>query len=398
MDSMVQCMEKYRLGLIKRCEDGLKGTVQVEVKTLNIGLTNQCNIHCIMCPYISKDTKNRTYYGEEPCMMTLRQFKRVLGVGLFASLQQNERPISFHFMKGETFLNPYLMDILKFIKKRYPNSEVTVLSNGTIPPKDPEIVKYIDILGFSLDGGTKEVFEMIRTPSRYDHVVDIVRKWVRARNQYNPNLCLRTSTTLSTLNMADLPNILRLVRNIAEEEGSSWDSIYCQPVIIEDYQPKELREITLEHFDREAGMKAWEETLQLSRQYSIRIDAPEVLYKMFSRGSHGESPQELNDEMIDCPEIFCLQLENGILSYDFKGRIEYACCFMDKKYQRELIERYGIPDKKRPEKIYNCLGYWKMRKDLLEGKLKKECRDCTIGRSNYFTLYERLKPQAAQED
>lgn len=300
-------------------------------------------------------------------------------------------------MKGETLLNPYLMDILKFIKKRYPNSEVIILSNGTIPPKNPEIVKYIDVLGFSLDAGTKEVFEAIRTPVRYDHVVDTVRKWVRARNQYNPNLCLRTSTTLSTLNMADLPNILRLVGNVVEE-GGSWDSIYCQPVVIEDYQLKELRQITLEHFDREAGIKAWEETLQLSRQYSIRIDAPAVLYTKFSRESHGESPQGLGHEIIDCPERFCLQLENGILSYDLKGRIGFACCFMDKKYWRELIERYGIPDKKQPAKIYNSPGYWKMRKDLLEGKLKKECRDCTIGRSNYFVLYEKLKQQATQED
>lgn len=60
---------------------------------------------------------------------------------------------------GENLLNPKVFKICKYIKKKYVNSEIVILLNGTIPSANEEIVKYIDILGFSLDGGAKEVFE-----------------------------------------------------------------------------------------------------------------------------------------------------------------------------------------------------------------------------------------------
>lgn len=58
----------------------------------------------------------------------------------------------------------------------------------------------------------------------------------------------------------DLPNIVRTVGEIVQAEGGGWDSIYCQPVIIEDYQRPELRKITLEYVDRLMRKRILEET------------------------------------------------------------------------------------------------------------------------------------------
>lgn len=391
-------IEAERQKLIERCERGLAGEEKTDVTTMNMWLTNQCNIHCIMCPFISKDYPNKTYYNEKPHMVTLKEVKKILPRKRFVwkkDIAINKK-IAFNFFKGETLLNPETMAICKYIKNLYPNSEISILSNGTIPPKNPEIVRYIDVLGFSLDGGTQEVFEMIRTPSRFEHVKRTITEWVRARNEFNPKLLLRTSTTLSTLNFEDLPNIVRTVGEIVKAEGGGWDSIYCQPIVIEEYQDKELNRITLEHVDKELGHKILNETKRIASEYQIRLDIPQIIYNMFDVE---DNVYEIGEERYkniqsNLPEeVFCKKLENGTLSYALDGKIGFACCFMDKKYWRELIERYNIPDNKTPDEIYNSVGYWKLRKDLLEGKLQKECRNCTIGKSDYYTLCEQLQKE-----
>lgn len=393
----MKSIEAYKQERIQRCELGIRGGVKDHVDTLNMWMTNQCNLHCVICPYVSKDTPNQTYYNKEPHMVTLKEFKRVLPKekgGIFQRLRRQVQTehMTFHFLKGETLLNPQVIDICSYIKRRYPDSTINILSNGTIPPKNPQIVRYIDILGFSLDGGTREVFEAIRTPAHFGHVVDTIRAWVRARNQYNPELLFRTSTTLSTMNFTDLPNIVRTVGEIVRQEGGEWDSIYCQPVVIEDYQDPSLRDITIEHVNKEEGKFALEETKRLAEEYHIRLDMPQVIWHMFLEDDEDGVVAVRDVQMGEmASEIFCDKLENGALSYDLDGNIGFACCFMDKKYWREIILRYHIPDKKSPDEIYNSEGYWRLRKDLLEGKLKKECRDCTIGKSNYYLICEKLR-------
>lgn len=352
-------------------------------------LTNQCNIHCVMCPFISKEYENKTYYNEKPFMATLKDVKKILPKKKWFG-ENSKEEIEFNFFKGETLLNPETLKICKYIKKMYKNSRIAILSNGTIPPRNYELVKYIDVLGFSLDGGTKEVFETIRTPANFEHVIETIRAWIQVRNQYNPNLLLRTSTTLSTLNFNDLPNIVEVVGKIIQEEGGGWDSVYVQPVVIEEYQDPKLKKITLDYIDKEQGQEILKITKQVAEKYNIRLDTPQSLYEMFA--SSAENTDIKRDENSSFyKEMFCDKLSNGYVSYDKDGKIGFACCFMDKKYWRELIERYHIPDFIDPESIYNSKGYWQLRKDLLEGKLKKECRNCTIGKSHYYCIYDKLK-------
>ena len=386
-------MEKYRESLVSKCHNGLLHQEFLNVSVINMALTNQCNIHCIMCPFISASSKNKTYFNETPVMLTLEDIKNILrpNSNIVGDEKDNvdERKISFHFMKGETLLNPHLYDILVYIKKIYPNSEITILSNGTIAPVQEDIVKYIDVIGFSLDGSSAEVFDKIRTPSRFSHVINTIHKWMMAGNRLNPKLIFRTSTTLSTLNFRDLPNIVRTVGELAEQTGVQWDSVYCQPVIIEDYQAPSLKNITLDHIDPEQGKAVLQETIKMAEKYGIRLDIPQSIYELFESNNSGLDHSELFKYPM--AEVFCEKLRNGYLSYNLNGKLDFACCFMKKKYYRELIERYHIPDKGTPDEIYNSTGYWKLRLDLLNGNLKKECGNCTIGKSNYFTLLSQVE-------
>ena len=388
--SIDEVMEQYRQELIQKCDLGARGGEKEKVRVINMWLTNQCNIRCVMCPFISAEYPNKTYYNEEPFFASLKDVKKILPKKKWFDKEGREsgEAIEFNFFKGETFLNPNTMEICRYIKRVYKNSRIAILSNGTIPPQSEEMVKYIDVLGFSLDGGTKQVFESIRVPADFEHVLNTIRSWVRARNKYHPKLLLRTSTTLSTMNFLDLPNIVEAVGKIAQEEGGGWDSVYCQPVVIEDYQDPRLRKITLEYVDKEQGKESLKAAKRIADKYHIRMDVPQSIYEMFEDTSIKEQAGEAND--FPHKEVFCDKLRNGYLSYDQSGRVGFACCFMDKKYWRELIERYQIPDNKAPEIIYNCEGYWRLRKDLLEGKLRRECRNCTIGQSEYYRLYEKF--------
>lgn len=409
MEQLETYMKQYRKELVERCEAGIRGEEKADVNIITLALTNQCNIHCVMCPFISKDSENRTYFNAPPRMVTLDEIKELLehsGIGSTVS-----EYIKIDITNGESFLNPQIFDILKYIKEKFPKSEVKILTNGTIPPIRPEIVKYIDILAFSLDGGTREVFEKIRTPSRFDHVIETIKKWLAARNEYHPNMRLRTSTTLSTLNMEDLPNIVSLVGNIVGELGGTWDSIYCQPVVIESYQDNWLKEITMEHIDRKAGKKILQETVRLAESYQIRLDIPEAVYKVFDEEAKPEIRNSSEREGTVCRQALCTKLSNGGMAFDVDCKLKYACCFMDKEVWRKLLVEYDIismkdknmsgscngegqfsyDNEKKLDELYNCPGYWRLRKDLLEGKLKNACRDCIIGKSDYYTAVENMK-------
>ena len=54
----------------------------------------------------------------------------------------------------------------------------------------------------------------------------------------------------------------------------------------------------------------------------------------------------------------------------------------------DIIEPYKIPRNGSPFEIYNSNGWWKLRKDMLEGKLLDECKHCAAGNSDYYRLKE----------
>lgn len=406
-------MEQYRKELVEWCEAGIRGEVQLGVNTVTLALTNQCNLHCIMCPVISKEYKHKTYFNALPKMVTLEEVKSLMSNKIMKNSTSEDNKtisrISIDITNGETFLNPDIFEILQYLKEEYPDSEVKILSNGTIPPVRPEIVKYIDILAFSVDAGTKEVFEKIRTPSKYDHVIETIKSWVRARNKYNPSMRFRTSTTLSTLNIEDLPNVVKTVGEIVRELGGGWDSIYCQPVVIEPYQADWLHETTLDHVDSELGKRIMQETTRLAAEYEIRLDIPEAVYKTF--GDTVEMEINKDEDSAIYKQAFCKKLSNGGMAFNVDSKLKYACCFMDKDVWRKLLVEYGIISVKEKDKfinceisdkssdsdardlnqLYNCPGYWRLRKDLLEGKLKNACRDCIIGKSDYYTAVTNMK-------
>lgn len=291
----------------------------------------------------------------------------------------------FNYFSGETLLNAETYDIAKYIKKQLPDSTINILSNGTIPPAKgkEDIVKYIDILSFSIDGCTKETFEMIRTPSKFDHVISNLRYWSEMRNKYNAKIMFRFAVTLSKMNFHELPGIISLANQIG-----GYESVYVQPLIVNSPRINYLEDQLLIHMDREKGHQYLKAAFEVSRKTTIRIDMWESIKQMFG---HGLSEQGIIknsgnlhefDYTLNC---YCQNISNGEMVFDVKNDLRVVCCFM---MNPNIIERYRIPRRGSPFDIYNSKGWWNLRKDMLAGKLLNECKHCTVGNSDYYRLKE----------
>lgn len=376
-------MEQLRKELIERCDKGIHEELPfVPINAIDIAAGNRCNCYCVMCPYITPDTHSTGVLNEEGHMLSVEELKKILCEKVGKVI---DKEVTFSFMTGETFLNPNIYEMLKYVKNQYPNSKILVLSNGTVPPPNPEIVKYIDKLEFSIDAGTAEIYEKIRKPAKFEHMVKTVTRWVEAAKEYNRSLYFGTSTTLATYNFFDLPNIVKLVANIAKTCEMRWTEIYCQPMVPESWQEEWLHNSTLHHIGKEAGHRVLEEVEKIAKSEGVNLVIAESIYQFF------EMNQEKYKKDIPYMQRFCKKLEYGTVSYDTQGEQKFACCFMDKNYFKSILKDYNIPSTGVAEDIYNSQEYWKMRKDLLEGKLNWICRDCMIGCTDYYLLREQVK-------
>lgn len=382
-------MEMLRKQLIARCQSHEE---KIEVKDIDLALTNRCNCYCVMCPFTSAETKKTGILNEAGEMVSLEHFKKII-TDKIGDNYDKEYLISF--MSGETFLNPDTYEILKYIKEQYPCCKVEVLSNATVPPKQPDIVKYIDTLAFSIDGASKEVYEKIRTPAKYEHMVNTLNHWMEAIKEYNPDIMLVTSTTLSTLNFRELPDIIKMVARIAESHGIKWTQVYCQNVVIEEYQPAWLKEITLDHIDCETGRSVLSEAEAVAEEYGVSLSVAESVKRFFEDDNKIQFMQNISQM-----QRFCKKLESGVISYDSigKGEQRFACCFMDTRYYKKILQEYNIDLHGNVDQVYNSEGYWKMRQDMLEGKLTWLCRDCMLGCEDYFMMRNQVKLIVIQEE
>jgi len=379
-------LEKNTKKLLKQCDDGLKGKFFLYPDTITSWLTNRCNLYCIMCP------ENYIRYNKKPINVSFKEFtklipKRLLIKKIFRHPSDKffSTAIHFNFMSGETLLNTETYDIVKFIKKQLPASTISILSNGTIPPRKgkEDIVKYIDILSFSIDGCTKDTFEMIRTPANFEHVIKNLKYWSEMRNKYNSKIVFHFVVTLSTMNFHELPGLIRLANQVG-----GYDSVYVQPLITNSPEISHLEPKLLIHMDKEKGHQFLKEAFEVSKETGIRIDLGESIKQMFG---YNQSNQELINSTGNLREFdytlnrYCQKVSNLEMGFDEKNNLSFVCCFM---MNPSIIERYKIPRKGSPFEIYNSIGWWKLRKDMLEGKLLDECKHCVSGNSDYYRLSE----------
>lgn len=222
--------EKY-LGLIGKGSDQFTGLAKFE---LNLG--NTCNLKCRTCaPHSSSQWmreyfdiyENKNYdYNYKTYSIAMRKYHQKFDdeSPFWDDLENNLSTIrQFDFYGGEPFMSKKMWRILEAtVEKGYAKDiELHYATNGTQWPEDKvELFKHFKHLNlnFSIDGVGKQ-FEYMRYPATWEEAQINMEK-AREFKKTHHNMHLSWCTTLSTLNIYDLPVLIdEFYKNYSNDFG-----------------------------------------------------------------------------------------------------------------------------------------------------------------------------------
>jgi hypothetical protein len=162
---------------------------------VRIETTNACNARCTICP---RRAMQRPIHRMDDDL-----FRRIIDECAVAGC----REVHLHNF-GEPLLDDHLEQRVAYAKEKG-MARVKVFSNGSLLDERRArglIAAGLDEIKISFDGATREEFERIRTPLRFDQVVENLARLVTLRNQMRAPLrihvaCCSTSDKQGTMQM-----------------------------------------------------------------------------------------------------------------------------------------------------------------------------------------------------
>lgn len=140
-------------------------------RTVRIETTNACNAKCVICPH--RQMKRLA------CSMDDALYKRIIDEC------SEYRCGSVHLHNfGEPLLDKKLAERVRYAKQKG-IARVAIFSNGSLLTEDKInglIDAGLDQIKVSFDGATREEFEKIRFPLKFDTVIGNIKELVRIRN------------------------------------------------------------------------------------------------------------------------------------------------------------------------------------------------------------------------
>lgn len=144
---------------------------------IDLELSSACNLNCPMCYTTTDEFKKnvpRTLFDFE-------LFKRIVDE---CSKHKSHYSIRLSW-RGEPFLNPHIIDMIKYAKSKG-IKEVSTLSHGGFlnPEKFEEVMKAgLDWLTISFDG-VDETYEKIRAPLKFSESVEKIKKYGEIKKKH----------------------------------------------------------------------------------------------------------------------------------------------------------------------------------------------------------------------
>jgi radical SAM protein with 4Fe4S-binding SPASM domain len=168
---------------------------------------NKCNLRCRTCGFSDARTGAIPRYD-----IPAELFKRIVG-----EVFPRTNYLCLSIMT-EPFMTREFPDRLRFVREAgVPFSDI--ITNGTL--LNPRIYEQvfearISRFTFSIDGGTKDVFELLRTGARFEHVMANVRLFQTMRPADGPRL--RINHVLSEPNIDHFEAFLALMEEVRPEQ------------------------------------------------------------------------------------------------------------------------------------------------------------------------------------
>lgn len=282
---------------------------------MDVCVWNRCNNRCVMCtnPEGFGDAINSEPYSYENVVSRLDYVKQT------RPDWENE---PFCLTGGEPTSHPRFLDIVKELRKKYPDNEMMIASNGRMfayPQFTREFLSYNPSrIEVAIHGSNAQKHDMItRVPGSFDQAIAGLRNILKYKKPWQE---LEIRVILLKLNLPDVGNIIefiskefpgiaRIVLIFPEFEGMAGVNKHIVGVkysdikehvkgLINRWNSNEL-EVRLYHFPLCAlPSDLWRHTWRTLREGETAFlkGCDDCLYKKYCMGVHVDYLEEVGDE------------------------------------------------------------------------------------------------------
>jgi MoaA/NifB/PqqE/SkfB family radical SAM enzyme len=195
---------------IGRIYDAVRGSFPAVVR---IETTNACNARCVICPH--KDMARPVRHMDD---------------GLYARIVDEcaaHRCAEIHLHNfGEPLLDKCLEDRVRYAKQKG-IAKVKIFSNGSLisPDRARRLIETgLDEIKISFDGATREEFESIRQPLKFESVVGNVERLVAIRNELRSPMKIGVACCSTTDRQATMQALAKIVDEFSFGKVHNWAS------------------------------------------------------------------------------------------------------------------------------------------------------------------------------
>lgn len=168
--------------------------------SLYFGATRRCNLDCVMCATkLLKRVPDLSY----------ERFRHILD------------QVPPHTMRGcqiggtgEPLLNPDLIRMFTYAKKRGFITHLTTNATLLTEPKALPILQVLDVIAVSVDGATKETYEKIRRGAVFENVIENIQTLTALKKKIRAPTHIRINFVASTLNFHEIPQMVALASKL----------------------------------------------------------------------------------------------------------------------------------------------------------------------------------------
>jgi MoaA/NifB/PqqE/SkfB family radical SAM enzyme len=218
--------------------------------TVEIDVTNQCNLRCIMCHFSTEAFSKRK--------------REDISVEDFTTIAEQMFPLCslVHLTYiCEPLLHPRFSELLA-ITKRYDVPQVTVTTNGTLLNEqltEQLVVGGLGGLSISMDAATKPTYERIRRKGKFDKLMANIGALNRAKQRHGSSTPeLAFNFVMMRSNIAELPALVRMAHElgavrVAATHLTPWEGLDMEAETLEkgpelcNRMMGEARELAKEH-------------------------------------------------------------------------------------------------------------------------------------------------------
>ena len=164
-------MKKFIFNKLKKYKEKFPSLLTIEFSSI-------CNAKCIMCPHSDMQRVKEN--------MPFEILKKVVQDCKGKPLKKINL-----FWLGDSFCHREILDYMRYVRKELKNVKLYISTNaGLLSKKRSEAIideNLIDVINFDIDGFTKETYEKVRLPLKFNKVKSNVEYFINYRNDKKKN-------------------------------------------------------------------------------------------------------------------------------------------------------------------------------------------------------------------